>query len=163
MKEHADRAPTNSTGVPFNGRFETTPTCKQSPCSLWPVESQANVASRATLGLKLLYATVGAASRRKRARPLATDAESWSPDGGVLDGGGGAAGASKVRGGEGGGLLSSTSRVSWASFEELPLLGHRYRYLSRISKGTFADVIRCACVRTRSARGVGGCTSWAQY
>lgn len=71
-------------------------------------------------------------------------------------------GSAKQRGGGGGGdggrggvfsrsvpsapLPPPSMRVSAESFAEMPLLGHRYKYVSIIGTGRFSDVIRYTCV-----------------
>ncbi|CAM9380208.1 unnamed protein product, partial [Hapterophycus canaliculatus] len=114
----------------------------------------ASVPSRALLGLEALYAAVDA-NRRKRARGLLegeltfSSQEDVDPERGHQN-----IPRSSRQAGEGGtrtrsddfkgknGCKMQTARVSAESFAAMPLLGHRYRYVSTIGTGRFSDDVR---------------------
>ncbi|CAM9454054.1 unnamed protein product, partial [Scytosiphon promiscuus] len=114
----------------------------------------ASVTSRALLGLKALYTSVNA-NRRKRAR-AAIGGESNSSLKEDVDRERGRdnvprrnrraglrgtrTGADLCKDKSGCGML--VARVSAGSFAAMPLMGHRYRYVSTIGAGRFSDVVR---------------------
>lgn len=107
-----------------------------------PSDCQTNTTCRATLGLRTLYAAVEATASRKRPRASSENSVFPQDDGLFVGEESGVLESAKEPGGKGRGALM-TSRVSTESLSTMPLLGHRYRYVSTIGTWKFADVIRC--------------------